>query len=111
MRNIKSVRRIRSKISGTAERPRLCLALSLKHARAQLIDDTTSKVIASVTTESAKDVIGKSMTQKAEWIGQQIAVAAQKAKVKKVVFDRGGKIYHGRVKAFAESARKQGLEF
>lgn len=111
MRNIKAVRRIRAKINGTAQRPRLCLSLSLKHARAQLIDDTTAKVIASVSTESAKDLQGKSMTQKAEWLGEKIADAGKKANVKQVVFDRGGKIYHGRVKAFADSARKQGLEF
>ena len=111
MRNLKSVRRIRAKISGTAERPRLCLAISLKHARAQLIDDTNAKVIASITTESVKELDGKSLTQKAQWLGVQIAEAGKKAKVAKVVFDRGGKIYHGRVKAFAESAREKGLEF
>jgi len=111
MRNIKAVRRVRAKISGTAQRPRLCLSLSLKHARAQLIDDTSSKVLVSLSTESAKDLQGQTMTQKAEWLGAQIADAAKAAKIKTVVFDRGGKIYHGRVKAFAESARKQGLEF
>ena len=111
MRNIKSVRRIRAKISGTAQRPRLCLSVSLKHARAQLIDDVNAKVIASVSTESVKELDKKSLTQKAEWLGEQIAQAGQKAKVKQVVFDRGGKIYHGRVKAFAETARQKGLEF
>lgn len=111
MRNIKAVRRIRSKISGTAQRPRLCLSLSLKHARAQLIDDTKGAVLAYVSTESVKELDGKSMSQKTEWLGEKIAEAGKKAKVKAVVFDRGGKIYHGRVKIFAESARKNGLEF
>jgi large subunit ribosomal protein L18 len=111
MRNLKSVRRIRAKINGTAERPRLCLSLSLKHARAQLIDDVNGKVIASVSTESNKELAAKSMSQKVEWLAAQIAELGKKAKVKTVVFDRGGKIYHGRVKAFAETAREKGLEF
>jgi large subunit ribosomal protein L18 len=112
MRNIKAVRRIRAKISGTAERPRLCLSLSLKHARAQLIDDVNAKVMVSVSTESNnKELAAKSLTDKAKWLGGQVASEANKAKIKKVVFDRGGKIYHGRVKAFAESAREKGLEF
>lgn len=111
MRNIKAVRRIRAKISGTAERPRLCLSLSLKHARAQLIDDVNAKVMVSVSTESNKELAAKSLTDKAKWLGGQVATEANKAKIKKVVFDRGGKIYHGRVKAFAESAREKGLEF
>ena len=110
MRNLKAVRRIRAKINGTAERPRLCLSLSLKHARAQLIDQS-AKVIASVSTESNKELAGKSMSQKVEWLATQIAELGKKAKVKTVVFDRGGKIYHGRVKAFAETAREKGLEF
>lgn len=111
MRNIKAVRRIRAKISGTSERPRLCLSLSLKHARAQLIDDVNAKVMVSVSTESNKELAAKSLTDKAKWLGEQVATEANKAKIKNVVFDRGGKIYHGRVKAFAESAREKGLEF
>ncbi|MSR89467.1 50S ribosomal protein L18 [Patescibacteria group bacterium] len=111
MRNIKSVRRIRAKVSGTPARPRLCLAVSLTNLRAQLIDDVSAKTIASATTISNKDLKGKSLTQKAEWLGAQIAEQGKKAKIKNVVFDRGGKIYHGRVKAFAESARAAGLEF
>ena len=87
------------------------MSLSLKHARAQLIDDTTAKVIASVSTESNKELATKSMSQKVEWLATQIAELAKKAKVKTVVFDRGGKIYHGRVKLFAQIAREKGLEF
>lgn len=111
MRNIKAVRRIRSKVSGTQARPRLCVSVSLKHMRAQLIDDVSAKTIASISTESNKDLSKKPMIEKAQWLGEQIAELGKKAKVKTVVFDRGGKIYHGRVKAFAEAARKAGLEF
>ena len=111
MRNIKAVRRIRAKVSGTQARPRLCVSVSLKHMRAQLIDDVNSKTIAAISTESNKDLAKKPMTDKAQWLGEQIAELGKKAKVKTVVFDRGGKIYHGRIKAFAESARKAGLEF
>lgn len=111
MKNIKATRRIRAKVSGTPERPRLNLSISNTNLRSQLIDDINAKTIAAVTTESNKDLKGKSMGQKAEWLGAQIAESGKKAKVSKVVFDRGGKIYHGRVKAFAEAARKAGLEF
>jgi len=111
MRNIKAVRRIRAKVSGTQARPRLCVSVSLKHMRAQLIDDVNGKTIAGISTESNNELAKKSMTEKAQWLGAQIAELGKKAKVKTVVFDRGGKIYHGRVKAFAEAARKAGLEF
>lgn len=111
MKNIKAVRRIRSKVSGTESRPRLCLSVSLRHMRAQLIDDVNSKTLVSLSTESKKDLAKKSMTDKAVWLGTEIAEIGKKAKIKNVVFDRGGKIYHGRVKIFAEAARKAGLEF
>lgn len=111
MKNIKASRRIRAKISGTAERPRLCLAVSNTNLRAQLIDDATAKTLISVSTVSASEVQTKSMSEKAQWLGKQMADAAHKAKLTKVVFDRGGKIYHGRVKAFAEAARQAGMEF
>ena len=111
MRNIKAVRRIRAKVSGTEARPRLCVSVSLKHMRAQLIDDVNGKAIASVSTESNKELAKKPMIDKAAWLGSAVAELGKKAKVKSVVFDRGGKIYHGRVKAFAEAARKAGLEF
>ncbi len=111
MKNLKAIRRIRAKVSGTSSRPRLCIFVSLNHLRAQLVDDVAGKTIGAVTTESQKDLDTKTMTQKAQWLGVQIGAVAKKAKIKQVVFDRGGKIYHGRVKAFAESARKEGLEF
>ena len=111
MKNIKATRRIRAKISGTTERPRLSLSVSNTNLRVQVIDDFNAKTIAAATTESVKDLKGKTMSQKAEWLGAQIAESGKKAKVTKVVFDRGGKIYHGRVKTFAEADRKAGLEF
>lgn len=102
--------RIRSVVSGTSERPRLSVYVSNTHVTAQLIDDSTGKTVGYVSTVGQKSSIG-SMSQKAEWAGAEIAKQAKAAKVKTVVFDRGGKLYHGRVAALADAARKAGLEF
>jgi large subunit ribosomal protein L18 len=102
--------RIRSVISGTAKRPRLSVHISNLHVSAQLVDDTTGKTISQVTTVGQKALKG-TMSEKAAWVGTEIAAKAKAAKVKVVVFDRGGKIYHGRVAALADAARKAGLEF
>jgi large subunit ribosomal protein L18 len=102
--------RIRSVVSGTAARPRLSVYISNLHITAQLIDDTTHKTLGYVTTVGQKSLKG-TMTDKAVWIGTEIAAQAKSAKVKTIVFDRGGKLYHGRVAALAEAARKAGLEF
>lgn len=102
-------RRVRSTVIGTTERPRLSVFMSNRHVVAQVIDDSTHKTIAHATTVGSK--ITGSMTAKAEAIGEEIAKKATKAKVSKVVFDRGGRLYHGRVQALADSARKNGLEF
>jgi large subunit ribosomal protein L18 len=102
--------RIRSVVSGTAQRPRLSVYVSNLHITAQLVDDTSSKTLAYVTTVGQKSLKG-TMTEKAEWVGAEIAKQAKAAKIKAVVFDRGGKLYHGRVAALANAARNAGLEF
>jgi large subunit ribosomal protein L18 len=102
-------RRIRAIVSGTAARPRLSVHVSNLHVSAQLIDDEASKTLASVTTVGTKQA--GTMTDKAAWVGAEIAKKAKTAKIKSVVFDRNGKLYHGRVKALADAARKEGLEF
>lgn len=106
---IKRHRRLRGKISGSPTRPRLAVFRSDEHIYAQVIDDKIGKTLASANDLEVKDKITK--TEKARLVGEQIAATAKKAKVKKVVFDRGGFLYHGRVKALAEAAREKGLEF
>lgn len=102
--------RIRAKVSGTADRPRLSVFISGHHVSAQLIDDASHKTLAAVTTIGSK-AAGGTLTEKAAWVGSEIAVKAKAAKVKQVVYDRGGRKYHGRVKALADAAREKGLEF
>jgi|EndMetStandDraft_3_1072993.scaffolds.fasta_scaffold50698_3 large subunit ribosomal protein L18 len=102
--------RVRSTVSGTTERPRLSVHISNRHITAQVIDDTLHKTVASVSTVGAKAAKG-SKTELAEWVGTEIAKKAKAAKVTSVVFDRGSRIYHGRVQALADAARKAGLEF
>ncbi len=100
--------RIRGRVRGTAERPRLFVFRSSKHIYAQLIDDREGKVLASASDLGLK-VKGK--MKAAESVGQAIAEKAKAAGIGQVVFDRGGYKYHGRVKAVAEGARTGGLEF
>ena len=102
--------RIRATVTGTTERPRLSVFVSNKHISAQIIDDTKHRTVAQVSTVGSKAAKG-TMTERAEWVGTEIAKKAKTAKVKAVVFDRGGKQYHGRVKALADAARAGGLEF
>ena len=102
--------RIRSVVSGSATRPRLAVYVSNLHITAQLIDDVASKTLGYATTVGQKAATG-TMTEKAAWVGDAIAKQAKTLKVKAVVFDRGGKLYHGRVAALADAARKAGLEF
>lgn len=107
-------RRIRIKISGTQERPRLNVFRSLNHIYAQVIDDVNGRTIASASTVDKKlrdELDGKDKTEQASLIGKALAERAQAAGIETVVFDRGGYIYHGRVKALAEGAREGGLKF
>jgi large subunit ribosomal protein L18 len=103
-------KRIRSVVSGTLIRPRLSVFVSSRHISAQLIDDTAHKTLAAVSTVGQKAATG-TLSEKAAWVGSEIAGKAKTAKVSKVVFDRGGRQYHGRVKALADAARAKGLEF
>lgn len=101
--------RIRANVSGTSERPRLSVFVSNQHVSAQIIDDTKQRTLAYATTVGQK--VSGTMSEKAAWVGAEIAKKAKAAKVKQVVFDRGGRLYHGRVAVLAEAARKAGLEF
>lgn len=104
--------RIRKRTTGTAERPRLCVRRSLNHMYAQIIDDQTGRSLIQISSlapelrnaEGAKTVVSAAL-------GKLIAERAIEQGIKKVVFDRGGNLYHGRVKAVAEAAREAGLEF
>jgi large subunit ribosomal protein L18 len=107
--------RVRKKISGTSERLRLTVYRSLNNIYAQLIDDTQGKTVLSVSTidKEAKEQMKPDMTKskKCELIGSLIANRALEKGIKSVKFDRNGYLYHGRIKALAEAARKAGLEF
>ncbi len=102
--------RVRKVTRGSSERPRLSVAISNSHVSVQIIDDQNHKTLAASTSVNQKSA-GKTMSEKATWVGKDIATKAKKAKVTKVSFDRGSKLYHGRVKALAEAAREEGLEF
>ncbi|MES2875838.1 MAG: 50S ribosomal protein L18 [Patescibacteria group bacterium] len=101
--------RVRAKIVGTAERPRLSVTISNMHVSAQLVDDATGNTLAAATTVGKK--VTGTMSEKAAGIGTDIAKKAVKAKIKSVVFDRNGRAYAGRLKSLADAARKEGLEF
>lgn len=101
--------RIRSTVHGTAERPRLSVFISNTQVSAQVIDDVKAVTLASSTTVGTK--VEGSLAEKAAWVGADIAKKAKKAKVSKVVLDRNGRAYAGRLKALADAARAEGLEF
>jgi len=105
--------RIRQKMEGTAERPRLNVYRSLNHIYTQLIDDSKGVTIASASSKTKKGEEQKTggNIEAARAVGKLIAERAQEKGVKKVVFDRGGYLYHGRIKALADAAREAGLEF
>ena len=106
---IRRQNRVRTVVRGTTERPRLTIHVSNRHMSAQVIDDTTHKTLVSSSSTSLK--ASGTMTEKAVLVGQDVAKKAKSKKIKAVAFDRGPKLYHGRVKALADAARKEGLEF
>jgi len=105
-------RRIRGKISGTSDRPRLSVFRSNKQIYAQIIDDSKGVTLAAASSAD-KDIASKKITkiEQAKLVGQQLAEKAKQAEIDTVVFDRGGYVYHGRVKSLAEGAREGGLKF
>jgi len=107
-------RRIRSKISGKSTRPRLCVYRSLRYVYAQIIDDTLGRTLAAAST-TEKDIRGDlkqaDTVQAAKLVGKAIAERAKSKGIEAVVFDRGGYLYHGRIRALAEAARESGLKF
>ncbi|NLW08814.1 MAG: 50S ribosomal protein L18 [Firmicutes bacterium] len=112
---IKRHLRLRKKVSGTAERPRLSVFKSLRHIYAQIIDDTAGKTLLSASTlePEIRKKVGKDSGNiaGAKLVGEIIAERALANGIKQVVFDRGGHLYHGRVAALAEAAREKGLDF
>jgi large subunit ribosomal protein L18 len=103
-------RRVRGKVVGTAERPRLAVFRSNRGIEAQLIDDSSATTLAAASWLGVRDFKGSKAEQAAE-VGKLLAANAKQAGVKSVVFDRGGYLYHGRVKALADAAREGGLQF
>ena len=111
---IRRHRRVRQKVNGTTDKPRLCVFRSLNHIYAQVIDDSRGHTLVTASTldaEIAGDSKGKKKTGKAEMVGTLLARRAIDKGISQVAFDRGGSRYHGRVKALAEAARKGGLKF
>ena len=107
-------RRVRSRISGTTERPRLSVFRSLTHIYGQIIDDTTGRTLAAASTldpEVRTQLEGKAKSADAEVVGRVLGNRARERGIATVVFDRGGYLYHGRVKALADGARASGLVF
>jgi large subunit ribosomal protein L18 len=104
-------RRVRRQVYGTAERPRLVVFRSNRGIEAQLVDDVEARTLASASHLGLKKSFKGAKTDQAAEVGKQLAAAAKKAGIEAVVFDRGGYLYHGRVKALAEAAREGGLRF
>jgi large subunit ribosomal protein L18 len=103
--------RIRKKVFGSDERPRLNVFRSAKHIYAQIVDDATGKTLVEASTMSVDVTVSKGSRAAATSIGQEIAKRAIGKNIKDVVFDRGGYLYHGRIKALADAAREAGLKF
>ena len=105
--------RVRKKIFGTDQRPRFCVSKSLNHLAVQLIDDVKGRSIVGLSTSSPelRGQVKRGNVEGAKVLGQHIAAMAKASKIESVVFDRGGSIYHGRIKALADAAREAGLKF
>lgn len=110
LQRIRRAHRVRARFTGTALRPRLSVRVTNKHVIAQVIDDTAGCTLAYVTSAKLANTEKLTLVQKAELVGAEIAKLAKKAKIDAVVFDRGSKLYHGRIKAVAEAAKTAGLE-
>jgi large subunit ribosomal protein L18 len=104
-------RRIRKKIKGTAQRPRLCVYRSLNHIYAQLIDDDQGRTLAAASTLDQSIGTAGANTAAAQAVGKLIAARALDRGIKQILFDRGGYPYHGRIRALADAVRESGLEF
>ncbi len=104
-------RRVRGKVSGTAERPRLVVFRSNRGIEAQLVDDDSARTLASASWLGVKRSFKGNKTEQAGEVGKLLAASAKRAGVERAVFDRGGYLYHGRVKALADAAREGGLQF
>ena len=111
LKRIRRHKKIRNDIIGTKDRPRLCVFRSNQHIYAQLINDENAKVLMSVSDKDIKTKKGEKKSDAAKEVGKLIAKQAIESKVSAVVFDRGGFVFHGRVKAVAEGAREGGLKF
>lgn len=101
--------RVRAKVSGTTERPRLSVTISNRHVSAQLIDDTRHHTVVAATTVGTKQT--GTLKEQAAWVGTELAKKAKKAKITTVVFDRNGRKYAQRLAALADAVRQEGLEF
>lgn len=110
---VKRKKRIRGKVEGTTERPRLTVFRSAKHIYAQVIDDTNGATLGAVSTlsKTVKNALGENKKDAAKAIGKAIADVCKTKGINKVVFDRNGYLYHGRVQALADGAREGGLDF
>ena len=111
---VKRHQRIRNRISGTSDRPRLAVFRSSKNIYAQMIDDENGNTLVATSTKDkaiAAELEGKTKSEKAKVVGERIAKLAAEKGITEAVFDRGGYIYHGRVQALAEGAREAGLKF
>lgn len=108
---IKVKRRIRKKVFGSPEKPRMSVYRSNKQIYAQIIDDTNSKTLVSASSQGNKEAEKSSKTEQAQIVGKEIAEKAISAGITEIVFDRNGYLYHGRVKSLAEAAREAGLKF